>query len=80
VHVRLFNFDEEQTRCRIEFDGTGISFLADDLLVHLAFRWDVDDKITFDLGLTRKPAACAQTLDALITFFNLTEGTDVIFR
>ena len=60
MHIRLFNFNETKLCGGIKFNGAGVRLFAHHLLVHLGFRWHIDDEIAKDLGLAGEAAARCQ--------------------
>ena len=77
MHVGLLDLDEAQPGGRIEFDGAGICLLADDLLVDLGLRGNVNDEIAQDLRLAGEAAALRQPADPVVALLDLGDAGDM---
>ena len=64
LHVGLLDLDVVQPDDRVEADLAHLGALADDLLVDLAVRRDVDHHVAQQLGLAGQPAALLHALVA----------------
>ena len=78
-HVGFTNFDEVQVHTGIERDIAVLRALSNNLPVHLALGRNVDDEVTLNFRLARKPAAGIEIFASLPeSGFDLTDRRQVI--
>lgn len=78
VHVGLLDLDIMQADNRIDFDGSVVGFLANDLAVQLAFGRDINHNVIEKLRLARQPPSGAEATFLPVSGFCWTALRDMI--